>query len=78
MKVTTLDVKFKTSEVLKALDKRTRVKLARQSLNKGTIYPESSKQAMKVEDHPFFGMNSRFDRSIARQIKNLRESRFEP
>ncbi len=32
---------------------------------------------MKVEDHPFFGMNAGEDRSAGQQMEALRRSRFD-
>jgi len=45
----------------KALTMREKMSLTHQGMAKGTIYPESRMQAMKVENHPFFGMNSKKD-----------------
>jgi len=77
MKATVLDLRYKMNEVLRALDKREKVTLLYHGRVKGTIYPEGGKQAMKVVDHPFFGMNAGEDRSVAQQMQALRRSRFD-
>jgi hypothetical protein len=75
MKATVLDLRYRMNEVLKALDKREKVTLLYHGRVKGTIHPEGGKQRIKVEDHPFFGMNSGEDRSVSRQMEGLRRSR---
>jgi hypothetical protein len=77
MKATVLDLRYKMNEVLKALDKRERVTILYHGKVKGTIYPEGGRKAMKVEDHPFFGMNAGEDRSAGQQMEALRRSRFD-
>lgn len=75
MKATVLDLRYKMNEVLKALDKREKVTLLYHGRVKGTIYPEGEKGRIKVEDHPFFGMNAREDRSVSQRVEALRRSR---
>ncbi len=75
MKATVLDLRYKMNEVLKALDKREKVTLLYHGRVKGTIYPEGGEQMSKVEDHPYFGMNAREDRSVSQQLEALRRSR---
>ncbi len=57
----------------KARDKRIVVDLG---MTKGTNYPKSITKAMKVEDHPFFGMNAKKGRLVAGQMQTLRRPRF--
>jgi hypothetical protein len=75
MKATVLDLRYKMNEVLKALDKREKVTLLYHGRVKGTIFPEGGEQMTKVEDHPFFGMTAREDRSVSQQMEVLRRSR---
>jgi len=77
MKATVLDLRYKMNEVLKALDKREKVTLLYHGRVKGTIYPEIGKQMIRVEDHPYFGMNAGEDRSVSQQMEGLRRSRFD-
>jgi hypothetical protein len=77
MKATVLDLRYKMSEVLKALDKREKVTLLYHGRVKGTIYPEGGKQMIKVEEHPYFGMSAGEDRSVSQQMERLRRSRFD-
>jgi len=77
MKATVLDLRYKMNEVLKALDKREKVTLLYHGRVKGTIYPEGGKQRVKVEDHPYFGMNPGEDRSVSQQMQALRKSRVD-
>jgi hypothetical protein len=75
MKATVLDLRYKMNEVLRALDKREKVTLLYHGRVKGTIYPEGGKQAMKVEDHPFFGMQSEETGSVEALMDDLRGGR---
>ncbi len=77
MKATVLDLRYKMNEVLKALDKREKVTLLYHGRVKGTIYPEGGKRMVKVEDHPYFGMSAKEDRTVSQQMKELRRSRFD-
>lgn len=77
MKATVLDLRYKMNEVLKALDKREKVTLLYHGRVKGTIYPEGGKGMIKVEDHPYFGMNAAEDRSVSQQMEGLRRSRLD-
>lgn len=75
MKATVLDLRYRMNEVLKALDKREKVTLLYHGRVKGTIYPETGKGMIKVEDHPYFGMSAGEDRTVSEQMKELRRSR---
>lgn len=59
------------------LNVRKKVRFTHHGMAKGAFYSET-KNAMKVENHPFFGMNSRRNLMVTMQIKTIRKERFEP
>jgi hypothetical protein len=75
MKASVLDLRYKMNEVLKALDRREKVIILYRGRVKGTIFPSSDKKGIKVEDHPFFGMNATEHSSVEQQIESLRRPR---
>jgi hypothetical protein len=77
MRASVLDLRYKMNDVLKALDRREKVIILYHGKVKGMIYPSGNERAMKVQEHPFFGMNAREDSAVARQMELLRGSRFD-
>jgi len=77
MKATVLDLRYRMKEVLKALDKREKVTISYHGKIKGTIVPAGADKTIKVKDHPFFNMAEEETRSVARQMDELRGSRFD-
>jgi len=76
MKATVVDLRYKMNEVLKALDRREKITLLYHGKIKGTIIPAGNKTASLVKDHPFFNMTQKETKSVARQMDDLRGSRF--
>jgi len=62
---------------LNGLNVKKKESFTHHGMAKGAFYSET-KNAMKVENHPFFGMNSRKNLTVAMQIKTIRKERFEP
>jgi hypothetical protein len=75
MKASIVDLRYKMNEVLKALDRREKVTILYRGRVKATILPTSEKKSMKVEEHPFFGMNVNEERSVQEQMGSLRRPR---
>ena len=76
MNASIVDLRYKMNEVLKALDRREKVTILYHGKTKGTIIPVEAKIAMKVEEHPFFNMARKHGSSVAKQMEELRGSRF--
>jgi antitoxin (DNA-binding transcriptional repressor) of toxin-antitoxin stability system len=72
MIATVVDLRYRMNEVLKALDRKERVTITHHGKVKGVIEPLQSKQAIKVENHPFFGMRSEETLSVEAQMEDLR------
>lgn len=82
MKASIVDLRYKTAEILKALDNQETVTILYHGKAKGIISPLNEKRATMVKDHPFFGMNvqgvasGKGDRDVLEQLNSLRGSRY--
>ena len=72
MKVSIVDLKYKTSEILKALDKNESVKILYKGKIKGIIKPVKEKRVLKIKDHPFFAMNKEHELTVLEEFEGLR------
>ena len=77
MKASIVDLRYKTTEVLKALDRNESVTVLYHGKVKGIIKPVKEKSQSKVKDHPFFGMHSDAEVSVLEELENLRKSRYD-
>lgn len=76
MKASSVDLRYKTKEILAALDRRETVALHVRGKLKGYIVPpERGKKEIKVEDHPFFGSRPDDREDVAAIMKGLRAPR---
>jgi len=76
MKATVVDLRYKMTEVLKALDRGEKVTLLYHGKVKGTIIPEAKGLGISAVDHPFFGMVKKKTKTVAREMDALRGPRF--
>ncbi len=74
MKASIVDLKYKMSEVLSALDRRERVDILYHGKVKGIILPVEKKSKVKVSKHPFFGMTSGKKKTVEKVMEKLRGS----
>lgn len=78
MKASVVDLRYKTKDVLRALERRETVTVLYHGKVKGTIVPpRSGCQTPRVADHPFFGIAARDRRPVTRLIDELRKGRFD-
>lgn len=77
MQATILDLRYKMKNVLKALDKREKVKILYHGKVKGTIIPSQNKLNTKIREHPFFGMKENRTNSVNTILKELRKERYD-
>jgi len=77
MKASIVDLRYKTSEILKALDRNESVTVLYHGKVKGIIKPAREKLDLKVKDHPFFGMCSESEESVLEELENLRKPRHD-
>ena len=77
MKATSVDLRYKTKDILAALDRRETVSLHVRGKLKGYIIPaEQGKATMKVEDHPFFGSRPDDREDVASIMERFRAPRY--
>ena len=76
MKITVVDLRYKMTEVLKALAHREKITLLYHGKVKGTIIPAEKEQGLSVEAHPFFNMAKKKTKTVAKEMDALRGSRF--
>jgi antitoxin (DNA-binding transcriptional repressor) of toxin-antitoxin stability system len=77
MKATIVDLRYKMSDILKALDRRESVTILYHGRAKGTLVPANGQKSMKVADHPFFKMAKRGKKTVAQKMAELRRTRFD-
>ena len=77
MKATVVDLRYKMTEVLKALDRRERVTLLYHGKVKGTIIPAEKDQGLSVENHPLFNIDEKRGKTVSKEMEDLRGSRFD-
>lgn len=77
MNASIVDLRYKMSEVLSALERREKVTILYHGKVKGTIFPADGKPSRKVTEHPFFGMAADDKRSVEEVMHELRGGRFD-
>ena len=77
MKASIVDLRYKTNEILKALDKNESVEVLYHGKLKGIIEPVNNKNSKKVKEHPFFNMNSENEKSVLDELEALRKPRYD-
>lgn len=77
MDLTVVDLRYKTKEILKAVERGETVNLLYHGKIKAMIVPFHPKnKKFKIEDHPFFGMCKEDKTPISKVMKRLRGSRY--
>ena len=77
MKASVVDLRYKMNDVIKALEKREKVTILYRGKIKGVILPVGGNKFNKVEEHPFFNMTGKEERSVSEHMQELRGSRFD-
>lgn len=76
MNASIIDLRYKTSDILAALDKREHVTILYHGKPRGTIIPlEDTNQSGKVCKHDFFGMLAGETETVEDIMENLRRGR---
>jgi len=76
MNASIVDLRYRTKQVLQALERRESVAVLYHGKVKGTIIPASPQSPRKVADTPFFGMLKRDKRPVSDVMKALRGGRY--
>jgi antitoxin (DNA-binding transcriptional repressor) of toxin-antitoxin stability system len=77
MNASILDLRYKTSDILAALDKRERVTILYHGKPKGTIIPLEDAAAGMVCEHEFFNMYAGESETVDEVMERLRGSRHD-
>lgn len=77
MEASIVDLRYKTSDILKALDRNESVTVLYHGKVKGIIKPAREKSALKVTEHPFFGMCDESELSVLEELERLRSPRHD-
>jgi hypothetical protein len=77
MKASIVDLRYKTKDILKALDRNESVTILYHGRVKGIIRPAREKSELKIVDHPFFGMSGESERTVLEELENLRKPRHD-
>ena len=75
MKATVVDMRYRMTKVLEALDNREQVQILYHGKVKGVIHPAGQKQARKAAEHPFFGSLGDEPETVAQVMERLRGGR---
>lgn len=77
MKASIVDLRYKTSEILKALDRNESVTVLYHGKIKGIIRPAKNKINSKITDHPFFGLRRNVKETVLEELAKLRKPRHD-
>ena len=77
MKASIVDLRYKTKDILKALERNESVTVLYHGKVRGIIKPVKVKSVTRIQDHPFFGMASRSEKTVPEELENLRKSRHD-
>jgi antitoxin (DNA-binding transcriptional repressor) of toxin-antitoxin stability system len=76
MNVSVVDLRYNMKDVLKALDRSEEVKVHYHGKLKAVLVPyDEKKSAMRVQDHPAFGMYKNRKISVQKEARALRADR---
>lgn len=76
MDASIVDLRYKTREILKALDRRETVNILYHGKLKATLTPTQGPASLKLADHPFFGSAAKGARKVASLMADLRGGRY--
>jgi len=77
MKASIVDLRYKTAEILKALNRNESVTVLYHGKVKGVIKPAGETPAGSVKNHPYFGMLKDADKTVAEEMEHLRKPRHD-
>jgi hypothetical protein len=77
MKASIVDLRYKTNDILKALDRNETVTVLYHGKVKGVIKPVRAKSKLRVKEHPFFGMYQEPEPTVLEELENLRKLRYD-
>lgn len=77
MKASIVDLRYKMSDVLKALDRNEEITILYRGTARGKIVPLGGEvPKLKVHQHPFFGSVKDSNDSVAEVMEKVRSARY--
>jgi antitoxin (DNA-binding transcriptional repressor) of toxin-antitoxin stability system len=76
MEASVAELRYKTKDILQALEQNEKITILHRGKVKGILTPVAKAEHKKVKDHPFFGMNQRDSRPLSEIMDELRGNRF--
>lgn len=76
MNASIVDLRYKTKQILEALDRRETVSVLYHGKVKGRLVPVAPADRKKVQDSAFFGMRMKDRTPVAEVVQALRGSRY--
>jgi len=79
MEASIVDLRYKMKAVLKALDRGESVRITYHGKEKAMMVPTRKKSTRKMEDSPFFGMQSDLPndaKSVQEYVREMRKPRY--
>lgn len=76
MNASTVDLRYKTREILKAIDRRETVSVLYRGRLKARIVPVTENAKRRTVDTELFGMHSHDKRPVAEVMQRLRGGRY--
>ncbi len=77
MKASIVDLRYKTSDILKAIDRNESVTVLYHGKVKAVISPVKERKVKNIKDHSFFGMNQSAEFSVLDELDDLRKGRYD-
>lgn len=77
MKASIVDLRYRTKEILKALERNESVTVLYHGKVRGVIQPARGTPVTKVGDHPFFGMHRGAEQTVPEELEGLRKTRHD-
>ena len=75
MNATIVDLRYKTKQILAALERRETVSVMYHGTIKATLVPVARTSTVKVQDSAFFGMKSKERQTVVQVMDGLRGGR---
>ena len=75
MKASIVDLRYKTADILKALDRNESVTVLYHGKVKGVIKPATATPAARVAEHPLFGSRKEIKAAVSEELEQLRKPR---
>jgi len=76
LKASVVDLRYKMSDVLSALERNETVEILYHGKTKGIIQPSGLKTAKSVKEHKLFGMRIETEESVNVVMEKLRGQRY--